>query len=90
MFKTAEEIIPDPESLLESVRSIGYSIKEAISDLIDNSISANASRINVVFEMNESLEFHLRDNGDGMSYEELVSAFRLGSTNPKTTRKEKD
>ncbi|MGC6430338.1 MAG: ATP-binding protein [Jejuia sp.] len=90
MFKTAEEIIPDPESLLESVRSIGYSVKEAISDLIDNSISANATKINVVFEMNESLEFHLIDNGEGMSYEELVSAFRLGSTNPKTTRKEND
>ena len=64
MFKAAEEIIPDPESLLESVRSIGYSVKEAISDLIDNSISANASKINVVFEMNESLEFHLIDNGE--------------------------
>ena len=90
MFKITEEIIPDPESLLESIRSIGYSLKEAVSDLIDNSISANASEIKVVFELNDFLEFHLIDNGTGMSYQKLVSAFRLGSANPKATRENND
>jgi hypothetical protein len=90
MFVTTEEIIPDPESLLESIRSVGYSLKEAISDLIDNSISAKASKIHIIFELNDSLEFHLLDDGDGMDHQNLVSAFRLGSTNPKTAREDND
>jgi hypothetical protein len=90
MFVTTEEIIPDPESLLESIRSVGYSLKEAISDLIDNSISAKASKIQIIFELNDSLEFHLLDDGDGMNHQNLVSAFRLGSTNPKTAREDND
>lgn len=90
MFKTTDEIIPDPESLLESIRSVGYSLKEAISDLIDNSISANASRIDVILNLENSGEFHLLDNGDGMDHQKLVSSFRLGSTNPKTMREEND
>lgn len=90
MFKSTDEIIPDPESLLESIRSVGYSLKEAISDLIDNSISANASRIDVIIDLENSGEFHLLDNGDGMDHQKLVSSFRLGSTNPKITRDEND
>ena len=90
MFKTTDEIIPDPESLLESIRSVGYSLKEAISDLIDNSISANASSIRVIINLEGDGEFHLIDNGDGMDHQKLVSSFRLGSTNPKTTREEND
>jgi hypothetical protein len=90
MFKKTDEIVPDPESLLESIRSVGYSLKEAISDLIDNSISANATRIDIIINLEGSGKFHLIDNGDGMDHEKLVSSFRLGSTNPKTTRDEND
>jgi hypothetical protein len=90
MFKKTDEIVPDPESLLESIRSVGYSLKEAISDLIDNSISANATRIDIIINLEGSGKFHLIDNGDGMDNEKLVSSFRLGSTNPKTTRDEND
>ena len=90
MFKSTDEIIPDPESLLESIRSVGYSLKEAISDLIDNSISANATRIDVIIDFENSGEFYLLDNGDGMNSQKLISSFRLGSTNPKTTRDEND
>jgi len=89
-FKITDEIIPDPESLLESIRSVGYSLKEAISDLIDNSISANASSIRVIINLEGDGEFHLIDNGAGMDHQKLVSSFRLGSTNPKTTREEND
>lgn len=90
MFITTEEVIPDPESLLESIRSVGYSLKEAISDLIDNSVSANATSIRVIINLEGDGEFHLIDNGDGMDHQKLVSSFRLGSTNPKKTRDEND
>lgn len=90
MFKSTDEIIPDPESLLESIRSVGYSLKEAISDLIDNSISANATIIKIIVNLEEEGEFHLIDNGEGMNHQKLISSFRLGSTNPKKTRDEYD
>ena len=86
MFKSTDEIIPDPESLLESIRSVGYSLKEAISDLIDNSVSANATNIRVIINLEGEGVFHLIDNGEGMDHQKLISSFRLGSTNPKKTR----
>ena len=89
-FRIAEEIIPDPESLLESIRSVGYSLKEAISDLLDNSISAQATKVKIILERDDDLEFHLFDNGKGMDLTKLVSAFRLGSTNPKEVRSDND
>ena len=39
------DFTPDPISLLESNRNLGYSIEEATSDLIDNSISAEAKEM---------------------------------------------
>ena len=81
----AEDFTPDPISLLESNRNLGYSIDEAISDLIDNSISARATEISYEMHWNSGFPyFLLKDNGLGMSNEtgELVNSFRLGSRNP--------
>ena len=47
MYKVAEDFTPNPINLLESNRSLGYSIEEAVSDLIDNSISAKAKNISI-------------------------------------------
>ena len=81
----AEDFTPDPVSLLESNRNLGYSIEEAISDLIDNSISAKATKISYEFNWNKGEPYFLLiDDGVGMSNDndELVNSFRLGSKNP--------
>ena len=80
-----EDFTPDPISLLESNRNLGYSIEEAISDLIDNSITAGAKEISYELHWNEAKPFFLlKDNGKGMSNadNELIDSFRLGSKNP--------
>ncbi len=80
-----EDFTPDPISLLESNRNLGYSIEEAISDLIDNSITAGANEISYELHWNEGKPFFLlKDNGKGMSNvdNELINSFRLGSKNP--------
>ena len=46
-----EEINP-AVSLIESVRSIGYDLNTAIADLIDNSVTANATNILIHLEWN--------------------------------------
>ncbi len=81
----AEDFTPDPISLLESNRNLGYAIDEAISDLIDNSISAGATEISYEMHWNGGQPyFILKDNGSGMSNKdnELINSFRLGSKNP--------
>ena len=87
------DFTPDPISLLESNRNLGYSIEEAISDLIDNSISARAKQISYEIHWNDGDPyFLLKDNGVGMCNEEneLINSFRLGSKNPLEERDNND
>lgn len=38
---------PSAARLLESMRDIGYSFESALADIVDNSVSAHASRIEI-------------------------------------------
>jgi hypothetical protein len=39
---------PNPEYLIKSIAEQGYSLESSLADLMDNSISANANRIEVL------------------------------------------
>ena len=41
-------LIPDPH-LMESMRAVGYNLETAIADLVDNSITAGADRVDILF-----------------------------------------
>lgn len=73
---------PHAPSLLESMRSIGYSLDSALADLIDNSISARAKNIQIQFRPSDRPYIAVIDDGHGMSRSALQSAMRHGSTNP--------
>ena len=45
-----QNCVPFAPSLIESMRSLGYSFSSAIADLIDNSISAKADEISILSE----------------------------------------
>lgn len=80
-----------PSALVESMRSIGYSIETAVADLIDNSIAACATTIQVSVNWNHGDPFiSLRDDGIGMSKEELIHAMRAGSQSPLEARSKED
>ena len=82
---------PEPESLLQSARSFGYTVETAIADLIDNSITANASEIKITYGIDRYSSFvRIEDNGKGMSEKELLNAMKIGSFNPLHTRQEND
>lgn len=84
-------ISPSPKILIESMRDIGYDLNSAISDLIDNSIAANAKRIHISFEVNnESSLITVKDDGLGMSEDELISAMKFGSSDPLEERNKTD
>ncbi|WP_243058322.1 ATP-binding protein [Nocardioides sp. SR21] len=77
---TTYEIAPSAARLTGSLRDIGYDFPTAIADLVDNSVTANASRVNVYthFEPNGSYVL-ISDDGDGMTERALIEAMRFGT-----------
>lgn len=75
--------VPGAAAMIETFRAIGYSLETAVADIIDNSISAEAKNIyiNRVWKGGESI-ITIRDDGYGMSNEEIIQAMRPGAQNP--------
>jgi hypothetical protein len=80
MSKTLENI-PNSSVLINSMRSIGYDFESALADILDNSITAKANRIDINFPVGNDDDIFLEivDNGIGMNREELIEAMRFGS-----------
>lgn len=81
---------PDAPSLLESMRSIGYSVESALADIVDNSVAAKARSISIEFRPAPIPYIAILDDGSGMSSKELEQAMRHGSTNPNVIREQDD
>ena len=67
-------------------------IESAIADVIDNSISAHASKVQVLFPTNPlaHLAVGILDDGEGMTNEELLEAMRYGSMASEEQRADDD
>ncbi len=76
------EVIPDPVSLIESMRAVGYSAEAAIADIIDNSLSAEATAIQVKYDASDTPFVAILDDGYGMGPDKLTDAMRHGSGRP--------
>jgi hypothetical protein len=84
-------IPPEPSALIESLRSVGYTLPAAVADLVDNSITAQARTISVTFHWaGAASHMVLLDDGRGMSEEQLRNAMRPGSQNPLQNRAPSD
>ena len=82
---------PSAACLSASMRDLGYSLETAIADIVDNSISANATAIDIVCNLTGAKpSLAIIDNGWGMSSDEIVEAMRHGAANPKEERGPKD
>ena len=82
---------PNPEFLIKSISEQGYSLETALSDLIDNSISADANKIEILSENNNTnTSIFLTDNGVGMTEEELISNMQFPSKDMDSVRNVKD
>lgn len=89
-FET-KEAIPEAASMVETFRAIGYSLETAVADIIDNSITACAKQVTIQRYWNgwKSI-ITIKDDGIGMTDEELIHAMRPGAQNPLAERDEKD
>lgn len=82
---------PDPCSMIETFRAIGYSIETAVADIVDNSIAAKATSVWIDYEWKgPDTVFSITDNGSGMSNDEIILALKPGCKNPLDRREEGD
>lgn len=88
---TQHHLPPSAASLTASLRDLGYSLETAIADLIDNSISADATEIQIFCDMSRNAPvLVVADNGRGMTEAEAIAAMRHGATDPRQERGPKD
>jgi hypothetical protein len=84
MFEVAD---PNPEYFIKSIAEQGYSLESSLADLMDNSISANADKIEVLVKMDqEPFTLFVADNGIGMDEETLKASMQFPSKSPEEKR----
>lgn len=83
---------PIANYLMGSMRFMGYSFSDAVADVIDNSISANAQNIRVLFPTTPDVKPYvcILDDGHGMCDMELFKAMCYGSQSNEKDRAEND
>jgi hypothetical protein len=82
MTRTRQTIIvvPGARRLIRSLRDLGYEPAEAIADVVDNSIAADARNVDITvhFSGDESW-IRIADDGWGMDGTEITEAMRYGT-----------
>jgi hypothetical protein len=74
------EVLPSPRRLVETLRDVGYDFVGAVADLVDNSIAANATAVEIKVVWDEADTWlRIADNGVGMDSTTITEALRFGS-----------
>jgi len=82
---------PPPVSFIKSISEQGYTLASAISDLIDNSIAALSSRVEILLDTSrDNLKLYIADNGKGMTGDELTENLRIPSADLDERRQSND
>ena len=83
----SEDASPNPEFLIKSLAEQGYSLETSLADLMDNSISAGANKIEVLIDTDsEPFKLFLADDGKGMTESELIENMQFPSNSPEESR----
>ncbi|KHL95879.1 hypothetical protein QW71_09730 [Paenibacillus sp. IHB B 3415] len=72
---------PDATRMIEGLRDTGYEFNTAMADIIDNSIAAGATLVDIRILMDfiGDISIYIADNGSGMNEAGLINAMRYGS-----------
>ena len=75
------ELLPDPVRMVEGLRDTGYLFNTAVADVVDNSVAADASVIDIFIGMDfrGRVTLAIFDDGIGMDRDALVNAMKYGS-----------
>lgn len=86
-----EEVPPTADTMIASIRAIGYNLPMAIADIIDNSIYARAKNIWIDYDwVGGDPWIRVKDDGRGMTEGGLREAMRLCGKGPNETRDPED
>lgn len=82
---------PRADALIAGLRDFGYSLETALADVIDNSLSASATRINVLADFNDGdPSISISDDGVGMNEGTLHEVMRPGGRRAWTANPDSD
>lgn len=81
---------PNLSNFIKSLRDVGYTFEIAVADVLDNSISAGATQVDIYTVAKPELLFCMLDNGQGMTEDDLTEAMRLATKNPDAIREKHD
>jgi hypothetical protein len=80
-------LAPPPVFFIKSISEQGYTLSSAVADLIDNSVAAGATRVEILLDShNLPLSLFIADNGSGMNAEELTANMRFPSADMDVAR----
>jgi hypothetical protein len=82
MPNTAEaiQVLPSASRLVHSLRDLGYDFPQAVADVVDNSVAADATQITIDLRFDGPDSWlRIADNGTGMDGEAVTEAMRYGA-----------
>ncbi len=75
-----ESVVPAAGRTITSLRDIGYELPQAVADLVDNSVAAQATRVSVDLHFDGDRSWiRVADNGLGMDTATLTESLRYGT-----------
>ena len=79
-MNSLSNLTPSAKRLISSMRDLGYEFSDAVAEIVDNSIQADAKviQVNLKFDGYESY-LTVLDNGVGMTPSQIREAMRFGS-----------
>lgn len=85
------DLSPNPKSHIKTLSRIGYNLNSAISDIIDNSVTAESQNIFIEMDVvDEKAVLVIKDDGYGMNEDTLINSMRIGCKDPSDIRGEFD
>jgi len=85
------DLSPNPKSHIKTLSRIGYNLNSAISDIIDNSVTAESQNISIKMDIvDEKAALVIKDDGYGMDDDTLINSMRIGCKDPSDIRSELD
>ena len=73
-------VIPAASRLVQSLRDLGYDFPQAVADLVDNSLTASANRVEIDLRFDGPDSWlRITDDGCGMTGDTITEAMRYGS-----------
>ncbi|MBN2783453.1 MAG: ATP-binding protein [Pontiellaceae bacterium] len=76
-----QKLPPNPARLIEGLRDTGYDFNTALADIVDNSVDAGASKIDIRINMDldGDILVSVADNGCGMDEQTLLDGMTYGA-----------